>query len=419
MNKRRSTIWLTATAVIASLLVETQSAVAVDSIPITATFSKIYRPDLATPGTCTRSSFQVSRTDNVAFDSGDLIQASFYAYYPEDKMRSQFSVTSGSAEVSPDVFTSKMPTKVGGSYQLCVKDWQSGSVRPNFSALYVEVIYKMNYGSVTAGKFVATIPILPKDAEALAIEKVEKDCPFNNYTSNIVPEVSPAKFKIGAKITWTGTYFHQGIPVPNHAMTLYEGNEGNPRTGKVKILGTSITDKNGVFMFKHKFTIPKGDVVRDYTIVAERRLDQIGFIHGPIDSTFAFVNIFCEGGVCSYKPGFLDTDFIPTFQEPCLTTFKAYDQAFGAAAAAAAANSVSINFSDNRNLIAWIGRKVFKGSKNKVVFNTIYESEVADYAERDSRNIGKKGSSGIKGRCYVSGYTTKAGKRVSGYYRSC
>ena len=173
MNKRRFTIWLTATAVIASLLVETQSAAAVDSIPITATFSKIYRPDLATPGTCSGSSFQVSRTDNVEFASGDLIEASFYAYYPEDKMRSQFPVRTSSAQVSPDVFTNKMPTKVGGSYELCVKDWQGGSFRPNFTALYVEVTYKMDYGSITAGKFVATIPILPKDAEALAIEKVE------------------------------------------------------------------------------------------------------------------------------------------------------------------------------------------------------------------------------------------------------
>ena len=417
MNKRRATIWLTATAVIASLLVETQSAVAVDSIPITTTFSKIYRPDLATPGTCSGSSFQVARKDNVEFALSDDISATFYAYYPEDKKRSKDILTFGTTRILPDAFTSKMPNKVGGTYQLCVKDWQDGSFRPNFSNLYVEVFYKMNAGSTIAGKFATIIPILPKDAEALAIEKVEKDCPFNNYTSNIVPEVSPAKFKNGADITWTGTYFHQGIPVPNHKMTLYEGNQGDPRTGKVKILGTSTTDKDGAFTFRHKFTIPKGDVVMGYTIVAERRLDQIGFIHGPIDSTFAFVDIFCDKGVCSYRPGFMDTDFIPTFQEPCLTTFKAYDQAFGAAAAAA--NSISVNFTDNKNLIAWIGRKVFKGSKNKVVFNTIYESEVADYVERDSRNIGKKGSSGIKGRCYVSGYTTKTGKRVSGYYRSC
>ena len=417
MNKRRFTIWLTATAVIASLLVETQSAVAVDSIPITATFSKIYRPDLATPGTCSGSSFQVSRTDNVEFASGDLIEASFYAYYPEDKMRSQFSVTSTSELISQDVFTNKMPSKIGESYQLCVKDWQNSSFRSNFSALYVEVTYKMNYGSVTAGKFVATIPILPKDAEALAIEKIEKDCPFNNYTSNIVPEVTPATFKNGATITWTGTYFHQGIPVPNHKMTMYAGVEGDPRMGKVKVLGTSVTDKEGVFTFKFKFSIRKGYIAESYTIVPERRLDQIGFIHGPIDATFGFFNIFCTKGICSFKPGFMDKDFIPTFPEPCLTAFKAYDQVFGAAAAAA--GSVSVNFTDNKNLIAWIGRKVFKGSKNKVVFNSIYESESADYSERDSRNIGKNGSSGVKGRCYVSGYTTKTGKRVSGYYRSC
>jgi len=183
------------------------------------------------------------------------------------------------------------------------------------------------------------------------------------------------------------------------------------------VLGTSVTDKEGVFTFKFKFSIRKGYIAESYTIVPERRLDQIGFIHGPIDATFGFFNIFCTNGICSFKPGFMDKDFIPTFQEPCLTAFKAYDQVFGAAAAAA--GSVSVNFTDNKNLIAWIGRKVFKGSKNKVVFNSIYESESADYSERDSRNIGKKGSSGVKGRCYVSGYTTKTGKRVSGYYRSC
>jgi hypothetical protein len=372
---------------------------------------------LATPGTCSTSSFKVSRTDNVAFASGDQVIATFYAYYPEDKKRSQFSVTSSSVNISGDVFTEKMPSKVGGSYRLCVKDWQSGSFRPDFSALYIEVVYKMDYGSITAGKYVTTIPILPKDAEALAIEKIDKECPFNNYTENIVPTVSPATFKNGETITWTGTYFYQGIPVPNHQMTIYDGNQGNPRTGKVKILGTSITDKEGVFSFKFKFSIAKGYFAKGYTIVADRRVDQIGFIHGPIDSTFSFVNIMCDKGVCSYKPGFMDSDFIPTFQENCLAAFKAYDQVYGSSAAAAGA--VAVNFTDNKNLIAWIGRKVFKGSKNKVVFNTIYESESADYTERDARNISKGGSSGVKGRCYVSGYTTKTGKRVSGYYRSC
>lgn len=404
-------------AFLSSGLIGAPFASAVDSIPINGTFSKIYRPDLLSPETCSTGSYQIWRNDNQEFSFGDDVDVTFYAYYPEDKKRSSMSVTSGVDEILPDAFTGKLPDKVGGSYRLCAKDWQGTFFRPNFSSLYVEVVYKMNYGSTIAGKFTSIIPILPKDAEALAIEKVKKDCPFENYTENIVPEVSPATFKNGATITWSGTYFYHGIPVPNHKMTIYEGSSGNPKTAKVKVLGTSITDKEGAFTFKFKFSIPKGDVVRDYTIVAERRVEQIGFIHGPIRSTFEFFDVFCTKGVCSFKPGFMPNDFIPVFQDSCLSAFKAYDDAFGSAAAAA---GIAVNFTDDKNRIAWLGKKVFKGSKYKVAFNTIYESEAADFLERDSRNLGKGGSGGsLKGRCWVNGYTTKSGKSVSGYYRSC
>lgn len=407
---------VTSLAILLSLLIAPPAS-AVDSIPIEATFSNIYRPDLASPNTCSVGSIQVWRKDNQAFSQGDQVVARIYAFYPEDRKRSQMWITSSTMDVYPEVFTEQLPKRLGGNYRLCVKDWQSGFYRENFNALYIEISYSMNYGTTLAGKYTATIPILPKDAEALAIEKVAKDCPFNNFTQNFVSEVKPQTFKPGANITLSGTFFHQGIPVPNHEITLFEGNRGNPKTGKVKVLGTSTTDGEGVYTFKFKFNIPKGDVVQDYSLFAERRVNQIGFLHGPIDATFTFLTIFCEKGKCYFKVGFSQDDFIPEFPQQCLTAFKAYDDAFGAAAAAA--NSIDLNFSDDRNLIAWIGRKVFRGSKNKVSFRTIYDAEVADFEERDARNLGKNGKLSVKGRCWVSGYTTRTGKRVSGYFRSC
>lgn len=416
-GRLKTTMILLVLAALLSPTLVISSANAIDSIPLEAKFSNIYRPDLASPNTCSTGSIQVWRKDNQEFSMGDDIVANIYAYYPEDKKRSQAWITLSTFDINQDVFTEQMPKKVGGSYNLCVKDWQSREFRSNFSALYIEIVYTMNFGTTQAGRFTATLPILKKDAEAQAIEDVSKDCPFNNFTHNFVSEVRPQTFKPGSMITLSGTYFYQGIPVPNHQITLFKGNQGNPKRGKVHILGTSVTDAEGVYTFKFKFQIPKGDVVQDYTLFADRRLDQIGFIHGPIDAAFTFLDIFCEKGKCAYKVGFSEDDFIPEFPQECLNSFKAFDEVFGASAAAS--NAVDFNFSDDRNLIAWIGRKVFNGSKNKISFRTIYDAEVVDFQERDARNFGKNGKVNLKGRCWVNGYTTRTGKRVSGYFRSC
>jgi hypothetical protein len=397
------------------------SSNAVENIALKASFSKIYKPDLASPQSCTTGSIAIWREDGEPFQSGEQLDVSLYAYYPEDRKRSSIWVTKAFPEIGYDLFSRTADTKIGAKYRLCADAWQKSSFRPNFSALFLEIIYSMNYGSTQAGRYTAIIPILPKDNEAVAIEKVEKSCPFSNFEDNAVPVVSPATVGRGKMVTISGTYFIKGVPVPNQPIAIYKEVFTQVGDRKVTELGKDVTNKEGAFEFRFKFSPEKGDPMPFLTIARPIRTEQIGFLHGPFDSTFSSISFICEKGKCKYMPGGTYTDFIPEFPEQCLAAFKEYDDVFGVGAGLG--TGVGINFADDRNLIAWLGRKVFRGSKNKVSFTAEWISKDSDFTQRDARNIGKSGgssgSTGIKGRCYVRGYTTKTGKRVSGYYRSC
>ncbi len=417
--KLRSTTFYILISLILSTVTSIQPSIAAEQIPLSAEFSKVYKPDLASPKSCTKGSLAISRQDGVAFQSSDILEVAIYAYYPEDKKRSSMPVTYSFPKFAYLYESGTLEPRVGSQYELCVDAWQKDYFRPNFSALYFEILYKMNHGSTNAGRFTATIPILPKNEEAKTIEKVQEDCAFTNFEDNAVVTVSPATFKSGANLTVKGTYFIRGVPAPNQPLDLQERIISNLGTSKVVAHGKTVTDSQGVFSFKFKFVQRDDDPMPFFQIVRKLRTSQLGFILGPFEPSSASISFDCDKGKCKYTPGGTYTDFIPEFSPQCLSTFKSYDDAYSSAAAAGAA--AGFNFTDSKNRIAWIGRKVFPGSKNKVAFTATWISKDADYPQRDARNLGKSGSSGSSGvkRCYVSGYTTKTGKRVSGYYRSC
>lgn len=414
---------LTTFYILASLIVSTLSSVqpsnAVEQIPLSAEFSKVYKPDLSSPKSCTKGSLAIWRQDGAAFQSSDTLEVDIYAYYPEDKKRSSMPVTYSFPKVEYLFESGNLESRAGSQYEICVDAWQKTNFRPNFSALYFDIQYKMNYGSTNAGRFTATIPILPKDNEAKTIEKVQEDCPFTNFEDNAVVTVSPTTFKSGKNITVQGTYFIRGVPAPNQPLDLQERIVSSLGTSKVVAHGKTVTDSQGLFSFKFKFVQRDDDPMPFFQIVRKLRTAQIGFILGPFEPSSASIAFDCDKGKCKYTPGGTYTDFIPEFSPQCLSTFKSYDDVFGSAAAAGAGGAV--NFTDDKNRIAWLGRKIFPGSKNKVPYAATWISKEADYPQRDARNIGKAGSSGSGGvkRCYVNGYTTKTGKRVSGYFRSC
>lgn len=394
-------------------------AQAEDSIPLTGTFSKIYRPDLSSPKSCTYGSFAISRTDGRAFQNGEILEVSVYAYYPEDKKRSSSPVTYAFPEISSGFESGKLEATSGARYQLCADAWQNSNFRKNFASLFFDVRYKMNYGSTLAGRLTSVVTILPKDAEANTIEKVLRDCTFDFFEDNAVLEVSPEIVKTGTMATVTGTYFIKGVPAPNQALNLSERIVYSSGASKIIELGSATTNSEGIFSFKFKFVQRDDHPMPFFQITRSMRTAQIGFLHGPFEPTSNSFSFMCDKGKCKYTPGGTYTDFIPEFSTTCLATFKEYDDIYGVGAGTGV--GLAVNFTDDKNRIAWLGRKVFKGSKNKVQFTATWISKETDFPQRDTRNLGKAGGKGpsVGKKCYVNGYTTKAGKRVSGYYRSC
>lgn len=408
---RRVSLFISLTLIVGTLS-PLSHVVAAEAIPLEATFSKIYKPDLASINACSTGSLTISRKDKLPFASGEKFTVTLYAYYPEDKKRSTMPVTYAWPEIGRNLVTGKYENVIAAQYELCLSAWQKEYFRPNFNALYVDIQYTMDFGSTKAGSFIATIPILPKDAEASAVEKIMKDCDFSSFEDGPVIEANPMKLKTGTNLIISGTYFISGVPAPNQSIVLtQEVLLKNDQIKKIN-LGTVVTKLDGSFSFKFKFN-SYNDVIASFHISRDTRTVRLGFLHPPFKSLYDGFSFFCEKGICEFWPGGHYTDVIPEFSPTCLASFKAYDDVFGAGSGAA------LNFGDDENRIAWLGRKVFPGSKYKVPYTAHWISKDDGPELRDTRKASSVSSSGSGGRCYVRGYTTKTGKRVSGYFRRC
>ncbi len=408
----RKVLALNAFLFLVSILVPLNHGSAAETIPLEATFSKVYRPDLASPMACSTGSMSISRKDKLPFASGEKFTVALYAYYPDDKKRSTMPVTYAWPEIQKNLVTGKYENSVAAQFQLCLDSWQKEYFRPNFNALYIDIQYTVNFGAIKAGGFVSTIPILPKDVEASAVEKLMEDCNFSSFEDAPVIEANPMKLKTGTNVTVSGTYFISGVPAPNQAIALTQ--EIILKNGDMKkiSLGSTITKFDGSFTFKFRFN-SYNDVVAFFHVSRDTRNVRIGFLHPPFKSIYDGFSFDCDKGVCEFSPGGHYTDVIPEFSSTCLASFKAYDDVYGAGVASA------LNFGDDKNRISWLGKKVFLGSKYKVSYRSHEASKFDGPELRDSRTASTATSSGSGGRCYVSGYTTKTGKRVSGYFRRC
>lgn len=408
---KRASLFISLTLFV-GILLPLNHVVAVETIPLEASFSKVYKPDLASPKACSTGSLTISRKDKLPFASGEKLTVTIYAYYPEDKKRSTMPVTYAWPEIGTNLVTGKYENTIAAQYELCLSSWQKDYFRPNFNALYVDIQYTMNFGSTKAGSFIATIPILPKDAEASAIEKIMTDCDFSSFEDGPVIEANPMKVKSGAYVTISGTYFISGVPAPYQSIVFtQEVMSKNDQMRKIS-LGSTVTKFDGSFSFKFKFN-SYNDVMAFFHISRDTRTVRLGFLHPPFKSLYDGFSFVCEKGVCEFWPGGHYTDVIPEFSPACLASFKAYDDIFGIGAGAA------VNFGEDKNRIAWLGKKVFPGSKYKVPYTAHWISKDDGPELRDTRKASAATSSGTGGRCYVSGYTTKTGKRVSGYFRRC
>ena len=376
----------------------TTTSANVPEIAINAVIFPIYKPDFDSPDLCSQSSVTVARNDQKDLAEYDVIEVRLYS----GQSTLGGYVTGNSKTITRDIYTNLPQNRVNIPISLCVRDISVQYIKGDINELEVRVTYKKDF-SIQVGSISTMVKVLPKTPEAIAIEKVISECDFSSKKEwNAVIEQTKPNIKKGKPVTLTGTFFRSGIPAPNDTLRLYQDFETDPKRGTVRLLSTSSTDANGVF----KFTFVPKSKNGIYTVTFQARTAPIGPIHGPFDSGSFIVSVDCKNS-CNYRLGGSIVDWIPKYSQTCLSAYAEYDLNFASSAGS------SLMYGDNNNRIPFLYRKVFVGSKGKKSYFDEIKAEFGGYS-----GSGSSSSGGLK-RCWVSGYTTKSGKSVSGYWRSC
>jgi hypothetical protein len=396
MRKFASLI-LSLSAMLFSILTPIEAQADTPQIPINAIIYPIYKPDFDSPGLCSQSSITVARSDGQAFSSdGDKIEIELRA--KESSLLGYIS--SASKIITRDIYTNLQATSVSIPISLCVRNITGQYITGEISEIEVVVVYKKDY-SIIVGKFSTKVKLLPKTPEAQAIEKLIKDCNFQSKPNWLAPINQVSKdVPVGKPITLGGTFFRNGIPSPGDTLRIYEDFNTDPTRGNVKLLAESKTDQNGVFNFTF---VPKSKN-GIYTVAFQARTSPLGPLSGPFDSGSFIVDVDCKK-TCNYRPSI--SDWIPKHSDTCLSAFQQYDLTF------ASKTDSSLMYPNRDGRIPFLFRKLFTGSTGKKSYFNESEANYGGYSSNSSSS-----GSGVK-RCYVSGYTTKTGKRVSGYWRNC
>ena len=364
----------------------------------------IYSPDMSNEDDCTEGSIAVSRIDGRPFSLRDgfnvksrltaLTGFTESVSHPQFGLRGENGISRfmGQKTVIIYPYAKELPKTVALNFTLCTFDFIR-KVNQIPSVLNVEIEYLKNHTDSVAN---ITIPvqILPQDAEAQLIRDLRKECGQNHvtkkFTYNMTLQQSASPKKNGDLVEISGTLFRHGFPSPNDEIALFIESKkyADPRIFVAK----AITDGKGQFQFSFPIARAKGTTVSHYVIVAYQRAEPIGPISGPFDE-MAYNVFFVWEPTARYVA--VSTDWIPMHTALCKEKLDAYN--------ALISSQQAKIFDDDKNRLLWFTAKsVYYGFKDKKTHSSQYEW---------NRKSG--------GSCFVSGYTTSSGKRVSGYTRRC
>lgn len=396
MKRQFSVAIVVCLSVILSALLPVVGNANVQQIPISAVIYPLYKPDFDSPRLCSGSSVTVSRNDGLPFSGeGDRIEIEIRA--KESTLGGY--LTSASKNIGQDIYTNLEATSVSVPISLCMRDITGQYISGEIAEVDIRIVYKKAF-TIVVGEFTAKVKLLPKTQEAQAIEKIIKNCNFDLKPNWLAPIVQSQKnVAKGKPVTLVGTFFRNGIPSPGDTLRLYEEFNTDPTRGNVKLLATSKTDQNGVFTFTF---VPKSKN-GIHTVTFQPRTTPLGPLSGPFNSGSFIVSVDCKNS-CNYSPSI--TDWIPKHSDTCISSFQQYDLNF------ASKSDLGLMYPNRDGRIPFLYKKIFPGSTSKKSYFNESEADYGGYSSKSS-------SSGSSGRCYVSGYTTKTGKRVSGYYRNC
>ncbi len=363
----------------------------------------VYAPDIKNDKDCTEGSIGVSRIDGLAFSKRDAFTVESFSSeggagatpHLQNGIRDLdgFPSYARTKIVLIYPFAKELPKTVALNFDVCSFDFTSWGIYKVPTKLDVTVRYFKDLTSVAA-EITVPVQIYPRDAEATLISELRKACGQNwtrkSFTYNMTVEQSGSPKKNGDSVRIAGTLFRHGFPSPNDEIGLFLESKGlsAPREFVMKV----VTDEKGQFEFKFPIVRQKNSKTTEYVIVAYNRAEPIGPISGPFDE-MAYSVIFQWGPTAKYYQDF--SDWVPGHTKACKERIDSYSNLVSTGQAKI--------FSDDRNRLLWFTAKsVYYGFKGKQSYSST-----------------SQWSSKSGGRCYVSGYTTSSGKRVSGYYRKC
>ncbi len=258
-----------------------------------------------------------------------------------------------------------------------------------------------------------------------AISQARTKCNFDKSSVTNTFIQSGTTRKSGDKMTIKGTFYRAGLVAPNDTLKLVRVIDSS----NSKVIATTTTDKDGKYSFTFSaLTFPKALL---YQIEAPARQADLGVVPGPFPEKVWTVFIDCDKGCKIKESSSRDTTPVNTYSDVCLQSLAFYnlvirqgDDENSKLMRKIVVYPILSNITRSRtDSNAKIAAAAEAAAADAIAQSSSSKSGAAsgtttNKSSPSASNSAPSRSSG-GGRCYVRGYTTKKGKSVSGYYRSC
>lgn len=371
------------------------------ALPVSGAYLQTFAPG------CTFTSVELAELSASGIEPGDTFSI-------ETSLEEGPYKPNGATQIGGTVGTRTVPATSAGAeisqialkVQLCSQDVQS--FQPRY--LKVRITKAADLKSIEG-----QIKVLTNEAAlGNAIENAKYYCGVGRYgqqgtgsfSNNLTIEQTAIQKGANDSGVIRGTLFRNGLVAANQKFQI-----SVKRGSSFAIIARGQTDAEGQFVFRvrqSKTSIGSKQVLYFF---AEESATGAGLVNEP----FAAVEIPIEfawttKGLVYQKSA--ATDWVPVQNADC----------------GGSLGSLSSFAEDERHPIAWyIAKKTYYGMKNKTTRSYTAPRVASSPVVNGPRRVPSYGSSynnssgsiSIGKKCYVRGYTTKSGKRVSGYYRSC
>lgn len=375
-------------------------------------------PDRTNPEDCSYTTVSVKRSDKKAFGNGSSLTIDTSIEEGEASPNQALQVTG-----ERGLFTIRTAYATPKTVHLAVRLCTSELPEHDPSYLWAFVQLKNSNGVKIAASKVK-IPIKAPTATTIAAKNFISQCAFNpdspTFGTNFVVQVTKLQLiydyyterLIGAAVELKGTLIRRGLLGDKEKISIIP-------SGETKAIKTTTTDAKG--QFKISFNAASSGIMSNgdsFGISVGSKVRQVGDqrIIEPGASDWISFDWLLTPGISKLPK----SNWTPEFSQDCVDAYA--------------------NFADNKDdknrgrhvlysaaMKLWGTTQASKSASPSTTSTSsmapnssaIYKEKVSDTKSyKKSFTAGGGGGGGV-GKCYVSGYVTRSGKRVSGYWRSC